>query len=115
MSVRNYGVFVGEEVGSQGSTANNPPKLNGGLKKALISATDTSFRNYDLRYADSDLSVSYGLDVKSQMKTFGAHGATSRFAEWKLEYEGYVKSGKAPGFTLLRLPRDHTAGTATGQ
>ncbi len=115
LSIRNYGVLVGsveelgeKEEGKKGGT-------NTSMKKALAPHTDTSFRNYDLSYADSDLWVKYGVNIEKQLKAFGKFGSTSRIAEWQREFADYAKKGSLPSFSLLRLPRNHTSGSAAGQ
>ena len=112
---RNYGFFVGEVEPLGSADGDVPPKVNVANKKALLDHTDTSFRHYDLAYADSDLWKEYGLDVKSQMKTYGEYKSTSRFAEWKREFDQFVQNGKMPQFSTVRISRDHTAGTAAGR
>ncbi len=116
VSLRNYGMFVGDvealgatKPGSEANEARDVPN-----KRALVGATDESFRQYDLEYPDSEAFLRHGIEAPHKLKRFGAHGSPSRFSEWKREFDGCVKSGKLPALTLLRLPRDHTRGTATG-
>ncbi len=114
-TVRNYGMLVGdvEELGAKSDAKKD--KLNGAMKKALAGSTDINFRNYDLNYADSDLWVRYGVSAEKQIKSYGQFGATSRFAEWKREFDAFEKKGELPALSMLRLPRDHTSGSAAGQ
>jgi len=37
-----------------------------------------------------------------------------RYDAWKTEFDGYVKDGKLPQLSVIRLPRDHTSGTRAG-
>ncbi|WP_425148581.1 beta-propeller fold lactonase family protein [Deinococcus sp.] len=37
-----------------------------------------------------------------------------RLDAWKAEFDGYVKDGKLPQLSVVRLPRDHTNGTRAG-
>ena len=110
VSYRNYGFFVrGLKV------ARGEPAQMEGLKRALKDHTDTSFPQFDMNFADSDLWKRIGKTASRQEKTFGAFGSASRFDEWKREFDGFVASGKMPALQFLRLPRDHTSGTAAGQ
>ncbi len=45
------------------------------------------------------------------MTTFGSHKDPSRITTWKREFDQFVKDGNLPKFSMLRLMRDHTAGT----
>ncbi len=113
-SYRNYGFFVGE-VEALGTRPDSPlTRENVPNKRALQEHTDTYFRQYDLAYADSDIWSEYGVDLKSQMKSYGRYGSKSRVSEWKREFDGYVANRNLPAFSMLRLPRDHTMGTASG-
>jgi YVTN family beta-propeller protein len=38
-----------------------------------------------------------------------------RYAEWKREFDRYEATGTLPALEIVRLPRDHTAGTRPGQ
>jgi DNA-binding beta-propeller fold protein YncE len=37
-----------------------------------------------------------------------------RFAEWKREFDGFVRDGNLPQFEIVYLPNDHTHGTSAG-
>ncbi len=110
VSLRNYGFFVR----GMKRTPGQPLQMEG-VKKVLKDRTDSSFPEFDLSFADSPLWQQLNKTGRNQKKKFGAFGSASRFDEWKREFDGYVKNGDMPGLTLLRLPRDHTAGTAAGQ
>jgi hypothetical protein len=66
-------------------------------------------------YPDSDAWVQLSLDLQArERKTFGEFDAASRFTEWKREFDGYVAKNNLPALSMVRLPRDHTQGTARG-
>jgi len=112
VSMRNYGFFVGE-TDQLGPRADSPKtKVDAPIMKALQGITDVSFREFDMEYPDSQALEKYGFRAPKQMDSFGEHGSTNRFSEWKREFDAYVANGKLPQFTLLRLPRDHTSGTS---
>ncbi len=119
VSMRNYGMFVGdvEELGPK-ATAPKPGERafgeNPPVKRALQRVTDASFRQFDMAYPDSGAFESLGIAAPRGLARYGRWGSTSRYAEWKREFDGYVKAGSLPGLTFLRLPRDHTQGTAAG-
>ena len=50
--------------------------------------TDLAFTGFDMKVSDVD-----------------------RVAEWKREFDAYVRSDSLPQLEILRLPRDHTSGT----
>ncbi len=112
---RNYGFFVSDigpdEKDGSGKSLASP---NAAVKRALADRTDVSFLQYDLTYADSDAWVTYNCPAPDQKKAFGVRNAPSRFAEWKAEFDEYCRNGNLPRFIMLRLPRDHTAGTKAG-
>lgn len=115
VSYRNYGLFVGDvqPLGNKhapGDTVDNAPN-----QRTLEGHTDTDYRQYDMLYADSDLWVKYDAPALRQLKTYGKYNSTSRYNEWKREFDGMVGSGTLPALMMLRLPRDHTSGTAAGQ
>jgi YVTN family beta-propeller protein len=114
VSYRGYGFFVtfGKALAKDGSTiaeANMPDK------KALVGHTDTDFLRFDTAYADSDAWVTYNTPSPKQMRSFGAHAAPSRFAEWKREFDQCVANHNLPAFSMVRFMRDHTAGTSPGE
>lgn len=77
--------------------------------------TDPSFNQFDMGYPDSDLNASYGIVIPGEAKQFGPSKAPNRFAEWKREFDEYVKKGNVPQFQMVRFCRDHTSGTANGK
>jgi DNA-binding beta-propeller fold protein YncE len=93
LSLRNYGFFPAD-----GATDPHNPQA---LKKSdhpfaehaiqfvpalprLARYSDPYFRSFDVTYPDF-----------------------RRVGEWRREFDGYVKTGKLPALTLLRLPNDH--------
>jgi len=60
-------------------------------EKSLLGHYDPMYRGWDLKYSDVD-----------------------RFEEWNREFTKYEKDGGLPKFSIIRLPNDHTAGTAKG-
>ena len=113
ITYRNYGFFV-----SFGVSRTPQGKLILGDNRALVpnltNHTDDSFRQFDLRYADSD---AYRIDhcaASTQMLTFGIHKSPDRFQEWKREFDQYVKDGNLPALEMVRMMRDHTSGTRPG-
>ena len=126
ISQRDYGFFTYDiepprtdaQVSAPGTA---PPRseageqLNMATKSALTNVSDHDFRDFDLSYHDSDAWVQDKLTLGSQEKSkFGAFDEPSRYSEWKREFDGYVKNGKLPQFTMLRLMCDHTGGTRGG-
>ena len=79
--------------------------------KVLKNHNDSSYRHYDNMYADSPIYSEYGFSYARQLKAYGANKASSRFGEWKHEFDGFVKAGTMPRFQSLRLGNDHTMGT----
>ena len=115
VGLRNYGFFntmvedAERKSGRKVMSEDNVP-----TKKALVGRTDLDFRVFDLAYADSEAWVTYGCPAPKQRKTFGKNESPCRFTEWKREFDQYVKNGEMPPFMLVRLPRNHTNGTAPG-
>ena len=60
-------------------------------EKTLLSHYDKAYRGWDLDYSD-----------------------VNRFEEWQKDFTKLVYSGDLPQFNIIRLPNDHTAGTAKG-
>ncbi len=116
VTYRNYGFFLtGDE--SPKTAAAGPPfaKNNTPSKKALLGHTNTDFLQFDTSYADSDAWVKYGLKpAPNQMATYGSQKDPSRVSVWMRDFNQQVKTNSMPRFTMLRLMRDHTAGTSPG-
>jgi len=86
---RNVSYFSFGEFVSNGPTPNDPATTQ---VEALIGHFDPQFRSYDLDYTD----------IKR----------AERFIERWNQFEA---EGNVPGFTVLRLPNDHTYGTRVGK
>ncbi|MBV9849239.1 MAG: bifunctional YncE family protein/alkaline phosphatase family protein [Armatimonadetes bacterium] len=86
LSLRNYGCFL---------TLPGLPD-----KPILAGHTCPDFAGFDLNLPDSD--------------AYGPGRGVSRFAAWEREFDRYVQNGGLPAFEIIRLPRDHTAGTTPG-
>src|SRR5205814_1743603 len=116
LSLRNYGCFVNVGLTDAGVPleGRGAPAANRAAKRALVERTDENYRQFDLAYADSDAWVAYHRPAPKQLKAFGRFDADSRYAEWKREFDAYVRDGNLPRCTMLRLPRDHTQGTTAG-
>jgi YVTN family beta-propeller protein len=116
VSFRNYGFFTDDfdlprespEFGTRG--LKNAPS-----KKALTDRTCLDFRQFDMNFADSEAWVKHGLaPAPKQMAKYGSHDDPSRITTWRREFDAYVKDRNLPRFLMVRLPRDHTAGTTAG-
>lgn len=112
VSVRNYGAYVSFGDDRKGPDGKPVAEDNVATKKALLPNTCPNYRRYDLAYPDSDAAAQYGVVAPKQLKTY--KGASSRFDAWKKEYDGFARTGKMPRLMILRLPNDHTVGTAAG-
>ena len=67
-----------------------------------------------------------GSDVTTHMPELGAltdpkfigfdtsYRDEAREAEWRREFDAYVRNGNLPALEIMRLPNDHTAGTRPG-
>jgi YVTN family beta-propeller protein len=90
-------------------------KANAPTRRALVGHTDEDFLRFDMSYADSDAWKIYNCPSANLKQSYGAHNAPSRFAEWKREFDAFVKKGALPRLMMIRFPRDHTQGTTPGQ
>ncbi len=120
VSFRNYGFYLNSALTFRSGVPNEDRryaangKENFPTKRALVGHSDTDYRQFDMTYPDSELGKVLHLSVQNEKTGYGTHQSSSRYAEWKREFDGYVQSGKLPQFEMLRLPRDHTAGTRAG-
>lgn len=117
VSFRNYGFFLDDfslprPSAEEGTTGlQNEPN-----KKALVGKHDPNFRQYDTSYADSEAWVKHAVTAAPrQRKSFGQHNDPARMTAWLREFQQFVKDGNLPRFQMVRLGRDHTAGTTAGQ
>lgn len=115
VTYRNYGMFsvfldpTDKRFTTLPGAVDNYP-----AKKLLESMSDRNFLRYDLSYADSELTHSYGWTWPGQKLTFGEHKSPSRFTEWKREFDQFVAKGEMPRFQMIRFGTDHTQGTRKG-
>ncbi len=113
VSYRNYGMYIaaGESKDKDGKllVADNEP-----TKKALLDRTCIDYRQFDMSFTDSDAWVQYNAPAPKQMKSYGKNPVKSRYEAWKREFDEYLRSGEMPQLMLIRLPFNHTVGTAAG-
>ncbi|MGC8669348.1 MAG: alkaline phosphatase family protein [Chthonomonadales bacterium] len=114
LSYRNYGFYLSfAGPGDRGPDGRPIAIYNTPNKKTLVGHTDLDFLQFDMGYADSEVYQKLDLPPPPR-KTYGSHHSPSRFTEWKREFDEQVRRRSMPAFTMLRLPRDHTAGTSAG-
>jgi YVTN family beta-propeller protein len=97
ISFRNYGFYVNADK-------TDPTKMVG-TDSVLDAHTDHGYRGFDLNCPDNP-------------DTFTPRSATCgtpRYTEWKKEFDSYVAKDNLPSMEFLRLPSDHTSGTAAGK
>ena len=116
VSFRNYGFFTDDlELPRTEATAGTEGLENSPTKKTLVGKSDGDFRQFDTDYADSEAWVIGKLTpAPKQRASYGPFHDPSRVSAWKREFAGYVKKGDLPSLCLLRVMRDHTAGTTVG-
>jgi len=117
VSYRNYGFFLSFKSNLKDPITGQPlAEYNAPTKKNLVGNSDLDFLQFDTAFADSDAWVKYGLKpAPRQQASFGSHKDPSRVSAWRREFDEFVKNGNLPRFSMLRLMRDHTAGTGNGQ
>ncbi len=116
VTYRSYGFFSSFGASPDTTTPGMEQLVpNGPQKKALLGNADLNFLKYDLEYADSEAYEKHGWSWPRQKKTYGEHGAPSRFSAWKREFDQFVTQGKMPQFMMVRFGQDHTSGTRAGQ
>ncbi|HXH62169.1 MAG TPA: alkaline phosphatase family protein [Fimbriimonadaceae bacterium] len=116
VSMRNYGFFLTFDAGSGDKRETIYEPDNAPAKKALYDVTDPYFKRYDTSYADSEAWVKLGIvPAPKQLQTFGKMNDKSRMTAWIRDYQRLVKEGNMPQFMMVRLGRNHTAGTSAGQ
>lgn len=113
VSFRNYGCFVGAGPRTPEDLAKQDDR-NQARKKALEDFTNRDFRQFDLRYADSDAWVKLNIPTQVLLQKYGSHDDPSRYTVWKRDFDEWVSKGEMPRFQMLRLGRDHTEGTRPG-
>lgn len=112
VSFRNYGMYTqfidpnDKRNSTFAGAKDSQPNV-----RVLLNHNDSSYRHYDNMYADSPIYKEYDFTFKGQLKAYGENKSSSRFDEWKHEFDGFVKAGTMPRFQSLRLGNDHTMGT----
>ncbi|MCW3059604.1 MAG: beta-propeller repeat protein, partial [Capsulimonas sp.] len=116
VSFRNYGFFTDDlELPRKTAEEGTEGLENSPTKKALLGKSSAEFRQFDTSYADSEAWVAAKIDpAPKQMLAYGKFKDPSRVTAWKREFAQYVKNGDLPSFSMLRVMRDHTAGSADG-
>ena len=69
----------------------NDTTKNLATEKVLLPHYDRAYRGWDLEYSD-----------------------VNRFEEWNKDFSKLLDSNEVPHFNIIRLPNDHTSGTAKG-
>jgi YVTN family beta-propeller protein len=96
LTVRNYGFLVNNfgSIGTKANPVSDPFSAGiiqvGPLKPSLAPYTDVYMRGFDMDYPD-----------------------LWRYNEWKREFDLYVKNGKLPSLSLVRISHDHTGNFGT--
>ncbi len=116
VSFRNYGFFTDDLKLPRTQAEEGTAGLeNAPTKRALLGHSDAQYRQFDMTYADSEAFGLLGVaPAPKQKATYGALNDPSRVTAWKREFAAFVKNGDLPALSMLRLPRDHTAGTTAG-
>jgi YVTN family beta-propeller protein len=115
LSVRDYGMFVSDGEPTKGPDGKPIAEDNQPTKRSLAPYTCVDFRRFDLSFPDSDGWIKEGLKkAPRQMSAYGSHLDPCRISTWLREFKAYVERGNLPSLNLLRLMRDHTAGTSIG-
>lgn len=115
-TVRNYGCFVAGDDTPERDEKGPLVKENEPVMKSLVGRTCPDFRQYDTAFPDSEAWAKMGIpNAPGQLASFGKSKVNSRFSAFAAEFKQYEKNGTLPDLCILRFPRDHTAGTATGQ
>jgi YVTN family beta-propeller protein len=128
LSYRNWGMFLSFTNPKSGpvEVPDNYPTATGLQPPGhdLAGKTDPDYRRFDLDYADSDAGTIWvsrgGPDsCLNKVRSFGKYGCTSRFAEWKREFDLMLAADPngrtVPTLMLIRLPNDHTSVLTAGK
>lgn len=94
-SFRNYGFYVNQNSAKQ-EVATDP---------VLDANTDHNYLGFDLNCPDSPGTFS----------PLGSECTSPRVSEWQQEFNSYVANKDLPTVEFVRLPNDHTSGTAPGK
>jgi hypothetical protein len=95
ISFRNYGFYVSANASGQEVAAD--PRLEAN--------TDPAYRGFDLNCPDS----------ANSFTPQSASCGPARITEWQREFASYVAGNNLPTVAFVRLPNDHTSGTAPGR
>jgi YVTN family beta-propeller protein len=117
VTLRNYGMFSDSLAAPRATPEEGTSdERTEPIKKALLGVTCNEFRVFDTSYADSEAWLQHGLPPTPKQKvSYGKKGDKARITAWRREYAELLAAGKMPRLMLVRLGRDHTAGTAAGQ
>jgi YVTN family beta-propeller protein len=116
VSFRNYGMFVSADATADDKRATLYEKDNTPNKKVLMDSTDPNFKRYDTAYPDGEAYQKHGLPpAPKQAGAFGPMRDLTRMSAWLRDYDRLVSEKKMPKMMLVRLGRNHTAGTTVGQ
>ena len=127
LTYRNYGFFYTDQVRRNNVLVipDNYPDTTG-LQPGghdLQGISDVDFRRFDLEYPDSDGPLRLAEQTQDPKflrprRAYGKHQATSRFAEWKYEFDQMLvkdpTGGAVPAFMTVRFCTDHTMGSNPG-
>ena len=120
LSYRNYGFYLNFSITLEAGVPNPNRRYaenvreNYPTKRALVGHSDVNFRQFDMNYPDSELGQRNQVTSAGQRREYGKFKLPNRYAEWKREFDGYVKKGDLPRFEMVRFPCDHTSGTRVG-
>ena len=90
VSLRDYGEFVTAGADDADGDGDQPPTST--MERALQGHIDPRFAAFDLHIHD-----------------------VLRYNEWKREFDAYERTSTLPQLEIVRLGRDHTAGTKAGE
>ena len=114
-NIRNYGMFVAFDPDNDRPDTREMKGDGIPTKPALAGRTSETFRRYDTAYPDSEAWIEHGVKpAPRQLLKYGPMDDPSRMTAWKREFAGMVRKGTMPDLMLVRLGRDHTAGTTPG-
>ena len=116
VSFHNYGFFTDDlEIPRKTAEQGTEGLENSPTKKTLVGKSCAEFRQFDTSYPDSEAWIDAKITpAPKQMLAYGKFKDPSRVTAWKREFAEYVKNGNLPSFSMIRVMRDHTAGTSTG-
>ena len=114
-TVRNYGMFLTFDGDSGDKRDTAFESDNRASRLSLVGNTDPNFRRYDLSYPDSNAAKDMGFPIGAKERAkFGKNDDPSRFSAFRRDYLKMLAEDKVPNVMVMRLGRDHTAGTSPG-